>query len=222
MVTAGKPLVLIMLGAPGAGKGTYCKFLIERFKTPQISTGDMFRAAVKQGTPLGKEAKKYMDKGALVPDEVTIGLVKERVTQADCQPGFILDGFPRTVPQAEALDSLLSSLKLDLHVVINLIVDKDMLFKRLTGRRMCRGCSKGNFNVYTLPPKKEGVCDYCGGQLYQRDDDKEEVITKRLQVYESQTAPLVAYYQAKGKLIPMPSNGKVEEMTAKIISAIES
>jgi adenylate kinase len=222
MVMDAKPLVLIMLGAPGAGKGTYCKFLIERFKTPQISTGDMFRAAVKARTPLGVEAKKYMDQGTLVPDAVTIGLVKERVSQADCKPGFILDGFPRTVPQAEALDGVLKSLGLELKSVVNLIVDKDILFKRLTGRRMCRKCSQGNFNIFTLPPKKDGVCDYCGGELYQRDDDKEDVINKRLQVYENQTAPLVDYYQKKGKLIAMPSNGKIEEMTGKIIRAIES
>lgn len=215
------PLVLILLGAPGAGKGTYCKSLTERYGTPQISTGDMFRAAVKASSPLGVEAKSYMDRGALVPDEVTINLVKERVQQADCRAGFLLDGFPRTVSQAEALGGLLGSLGLHLGLVINLDVERELLMKRLTGRRMCRNCDRGNFNIYSLKPKAEGVCDYCGGPLYQRDDDKEEVITKRLAVYEGQTAPLIAYYSGKGKLVTLSFSGSVPSMVAQIVEAVE-
>jgi adenylate kinase len=214
-------LVIVMLGAPGAGKGTYCKPLIERYGTPQISTGDMFRAAVKQSTPLGLEAKSYMDRGALVPDSVTIGLVRERIQQADCAKGFILDGFPRTVAQAEALESLLASLGTGLTAVIDLEVGREILMNRLTGRRMCRKCDRGNFNIYTLKPKVEGVCDFCGGELYQRDDDKEEVIAKRLSVYEAQTAPLISYYRDRGKLESLVFSGDIPSMVQNIAASID-
>jgi len=211
------PIVMVLLGAPGAGKGTYCKEITTQFGAPQVSTGDMFRLAVKEGTQIGLSAKAYMDKGALVPDEVVLGVVKERIKRDDCQAGgIILDGFPRTVAQADALPAMLDTINLHLCLVVNLDVDRDTLIKRLTGRRMCRGCTKGNFNVYTLPSKKEGVCDYCGGELYQRDDDKLDVILNRLAVYDAQTQPLIEYYRSKGKLHDMPVQGSITEMVGKI------
>ncbi len=211
------PIVMVLLGAPGAGKGTYCKEITAKFGAPQVSTGDMFRLAVKEGTQIGLSAKAYMDKGALVPDDVVLGVVKERIKHPDCQAGgIILDGFPRTIEQAEALPSMLDSIGLHLCLVVNLDVDRDTLIKRLTGRRMCRGCSQGNFNVYTLPPKKEGVCDYCGGELYQREDDRLDVILNRLKVYDDQTQPLIEYYRSKGKLHDMPVQGDIKEMVGKI------
>jgi len=217
-----EPLILILLGAPGAGKGTYSKPLMETYQTPQISTGDMFRVHLKNGSPLGVEARTYMDRGALVPDSLVIRMVEERITQADCQNGFILDGFPRTVAQADALGELLAGKGLSLRCAVNLDVDRDILMKRLTGRRMCRGCARGNFNIFTLPPKVEGTCDYCGGELYQRDDDKEEVIVKRLETYQNQTQPLIEYYNAKGLLENVVSNSDIPAMLRKIVSIIES
>jgi adenylate kinase len=217
-----EPLILILLGAPGAGKGTYSKPLMETYQTPQISTGDMFRTHLKNGSPLGVEAKAYMDRGGLVPDSVVIRMVEERITQADCRNGFILDGFPRTVAQADALDALLAGKGLRLRCAVNLDVDRDTLMKRLTGRRMCRGCTRGNFNIYTLPPKVEGTCDYCGGELYQRDDDKEEVIVKRLETYQEQTQPLIEYYRAKGLLENIVSNSDIAAMVQRIMSVVES
>jgi adenylate kinase len=216
-----KNLVLIMLGAPGAGKGTACKPMMDKYSIPQISTGDMFRAAIKEGTPMGKEAKSYMDKGALVPDEVVIGLVRERIQKEDCENGFILDGFPRTVDQAEALNELLSSVNKELTAVLNLKVDREILIKRLTGRRMCRGCTKGNFNIYTLKPRNEGRCDYCDSELYQRDDDKEEVILNRLDVYERQTQPLINYYENISKIENIESADSLEETVKRVFIAIE-
>lgn len=213
--------VLILLGAPGAGKGTYCKELKQRYNTPQISTGDMFRAAVKEGTEIGKLAKTYMDRGALVPDSVVIGIVWDRIRHADCKGGFILDGFPRTVDQADALVGLLYGVNKTLTVAINLDVDKQILIQRLTGRRMCRSCDKGNFNVYTLKPKKDGVCDYCGGELYQRDDDKEQVILNRLKVYEDQTQPLIEYYQSRGQLETLKLEGEIADMLKRIHGIID-
>jgi adenylate kinase len=215
-------LVLILLGAPGAGKGTYCKELKQRYNTPQISTGDMFRAAVKEGSEIGKLAKTYMDRGALVPDSIVVGIVWDRIRQADCREGFILDGFPRTIDQADALVGLLYGVGKTLSLVVNLDVDKDVLMKRLTGRRMCRSCDKGNFNIYTLKPKKDGVCDYCGGELYQRDDDKEEVILARLKVYESQTSPLIKYYRDRSQLVDLKLEGGIEDMLKRIYGMIDS
>jgi adenylate kinase len=217
-----EPLILILLGAPGAGKGTYSKPLMETYQTPQISTGDMFRVHLKNGSLLGVEARTYMDRGALVPDSLVIRMVEERITQADCQNGFILDGFPRTVAQADALGELLASKGLSLRCAVNLDVDRDILMKRLTGRRMCRGCTRGNFNIFTLPPKVEGTCDYCGGELYQRDDDKEEVIVKRLETYQNQTQPLIEYYNAKGLLENVVSNSDIPAMLRRIVGVIES
>ena len=184
---------IILLGPPGAGKGTQAKRLIDKYGIPQISTGDMLRAALKAGTPLGLEAKKFMDQGALVPDSVVIGLVKERIQESDCKKGYMLDGFPRNVSQAEALDKMLGELTMKIDHVVSIDVPAEELVGRLTGRRTCRGCGNG-FHVMFDPPKKEGVCDKCGGELYQRDDDNVATVTSRLQVYEGQTKPLIDYY----------------------------
>ncbi|NOY39832.1 MAG: adenylate kinase [Nitrospirae bacterium] len=210
---------IVLLGAPGAGKGTQAKKLVEKYGIPQISTGDILRKAVADGTPLGKEAKAYMDKGELVPDSVVIGLVKERLTQDDCKKGFILDGFPRNTAQAEVLDKVLEETNIPLQVALCVDVDMDILMKRLTGRRTCRQCGQ-MYNIYFSPPQKEGVCDKCGGELYQRDDDKEETIRRRLEVYEAQTAPLIEYYKNKGILKTVEGTGDIDEIFAKICSIL--
>lgn len=184
---------LILLGPPGAGKGTQAKMLTERFEIPQISTGDILRSSVREGTPMGLKAKGFMDAGALVPDDVVVGIVRERLQLPDCSHGFILDGFPRTVAQADALADTLSALGKDLDAVVSLEVDVEALVERLTGRRTCRQCGRG-FHVKFDPPRHPGVCDGCGGELFQRDDDQEATIRKRLMVYSEQTAPLVTYY----------------------------
>jgi len=212
---------IVLVGPPGAGKGTQATRLAEKLRVPHISTGDLFRANISRQTELGKLAKSYMDAGNLVPDEVTIAMAKDRMEQSDAEGGFLLDGFPRTVSQAEALEELLKSRGLALSVVIDLEVSRDVLMKRLTGRRMCRGCTKGNFNVYSLPPKKEGVCDYCGSELYQRDDDKLDVILNRLNVYDQQTQPLIAYYREKGALQDLTVQGDIAEMSKIIIGMIK-
>lgn len=212
---------LILLGPPGVGKGTQAKLLIERFGIPQISTGDILRAAVKELTPMGVKAKGYMDSGALVPDEVVIGIVEERLAQEDCAAGFILDGFPRTVAQADALGQVLSGMGRCIDHVISLSVDKDELLKRLTGRRACAGCG-AVFHVEFAPPAVEGRCDACGGELFQREDDKEETILRRLAVYEEQTAPLIAYYEECGLLRSVNGLGTVEGIQADIVSRIQA
>lgn len=206
---------IILLGPPGAGKGTQAKMLIDRYEIPQISTGDILRAAVKEGTALGKEAKSYMDKGALVPDSVVIGIVEERIQQPDCQKGYMLDGFPRTVPQAEALDEMLNKLSAQIDHVVSIEVANEELVKRLTGRRTCRECGAG-YHVMFDPPKEEGVCDKCGGELYQRDDDNEETVSSRLNVYESQTLPLIDYYKAQEKIRPIDGVGEIKEIFERI------
>lgn len=206
---------LILLGPPGAGKGTQAKMLIEAYGIPQISTGDMLRAAVANQTALGLEAKKYMDAGQLVPDEVVIGLAKDRIAQPDCQKGFMLDGFPRTVPQAEALDKVLSGMGKKIDHVISIEVPDQELMGRLTGRRTCRSCGQG-YHVMFDPPKVEGICDKCGGELYQRDDDNEATVSNRLKVYNDQTAPLINYYQQKGLLRPIDGVGSISEIQERI------
>jgi adenylate kinase len=211
---------LVLLGAPGAGKGTQAKKLIEKYKIPQISTGDILRKAVADGTPLGKEAKSFMDKGELVPDSVVIGLVKERLGQDDCNNGYILDGFPRNTSQAETLDTVLSDMGSPLDIALSVDVDKDVLMKRLTGRRTCKGCQQ-MYNVHFSPPQKDGVCDKCGGELYQRDDDKEETIKNRLDVYEKSTAPLIDYYGNKGILKSVEGVGNIDEIFNKVVSILE-
>jgi adenylate kinase len=206
---------IVLLGPPGAGKGTQAKRLIEAYGIPQISTGDMLRAALKAGTPLGLEAKKYMDQGALVPDSVVIGLVKERITQKDCTKGYMLDGFPRNVSQAQALDKMLGELRQNIDHVVCVEVPNGELLGRLTGRRTCRNCGAG-FHVMFDPPKKAGTCDKCAGELYQRDDDNEATVTSRLKVYEDSTKPLIDYYDQQGKLRRIDGVGSMDAILARI------
>lgn len=187
------------MGLPGAGKGTQAEKIIEKYGIPHISTGDMFRAAIKEGTDLGLQAKSFMDKGNLVPDEVTIGIVRERLSKEDCNQGFLLDGFPRTVAQADALETILSDLNKQINFVINIDVDKDILMERLTGRRICKSCGS-TYHLVFNPPANEGVCDRCGGELYQRADDNEETVQNRLDVNLKQTKPLLDFYETKGYL----------------------
>ena len=212
---------IILLGAPGAGKGTQAEKLVELYQIPHISTGDMFRKAQKEGTELGLKAKSYMDQGQLVPDEVTVGIVKERLAEDDCKGGFLLDGFPRTVQQADALDGILVELDLALDRVVNIEVDKAFLVDRLTGRRVCRACG-ATFHVTNKAPKVEGVCDKCGGELYQRNDDKVETVSNRLDVYAAQTAPLIEYYQSKGIMSSIDGSKSMEDVLADIRTALGS
>jgi adenylate kinase len=211
---------IVFLGPPGAGKGTQAKILIERYGIPQISTGDMLREHRAKGTELGKKAQEYMDKGQLVPDEIILGMVKERLSQPDCQKGFILDGFPRTVAQAEALDKLLSEMGKKLDFALALIVPDDLLVERLTGRRTCKICGM-MYHIKYKPPKVEGKCDVCGGELYQRPDDNEETVRNRLKVYHEQTAPLIEYYKNKGILREIDGSKSIEEITQHLISILE-
>jgi len=210
---------LILLGPPGAGKGTQAKLLTERFDIPQISTGDILRAAVKDGTPLGVKAKEYMDSGGLVPDEVVVGIVQDRLREADCANGFILDGFPRTVPQADALQQSLQELEKDLDAVISLEVDTEALVERLTGRRTCRECARG-YHVKFDPPQSEGQCD-CGGELFQRDDDQEGTIRNRLKVYNEQTSPLIDYYSEVGLLFMVDGMADIDIVRAEILNILK-
>lgn len=211
---------LVLLGAPGAGKGTQAKMLVEKYGIPQISTGDLLRAAVAAGTSLGKEAKAYMDRGELVPDSVVLEMVKERISQDDCKNGFILDGFPRNVTQAEALDKMLAEMNIPLDLVLNIDVPFDDLMKRLTGRRTCKSCGQ-MYNIYYSPSKVEGKCDKCGGELFQRDDDKEETIRKRLEVYKAQTEPLIDYYSKKSILKSVTGTGGIDEIFSSICAILE-
>ncbi len=206
---------IILLGPPGAGKGTQAKMLIDSYGIPQISTGDMLRAAVKNQTQLGLEAKKFMDSGQLVPDSVVIGLAKDRIAQPDCAKGFMLDGFPRTVPQAEALDKVLADMGKKIDHVISIEVANSELMGRLTGRRTCKACGQG-FHVMFDPPKTAGKCDKCGGDLFQRDDDNETTVGNRLKVYDDQTKPLIDYYQAKGLLRPIDGVGAISDIFGRI------
>ena len=206
---------IILLGPPGAGKGTQAKMLIDAYGIPQVSTGDMLRAAVKNQTPLGLEAKKFMDAGQLVTDEVVIGLAKDRIAEPDAAKGFMLDGFPRTVPQAEALDKVLAGMGKNIDHVISIEVASEELLGRLTGRRTCKACGQG-FHVMFDPPKAAGKCDKCGGELYQRDDDNEATVSNRLKVYDAQTKPLIDYYQAKGLLRPIDGVGSIDAIFGRI------
>lgn len=210
---------LVFLGAPGAGKGTQAKKLVEKYVIPQISTGDLLRAAVAAGTALGKEAKLCMDKGELVPDSVVLGMVEERLKQDDCKKGYILDGFPRNTSQAEALDKMLAALNMQLEAAVSVDVPFDDLMKRLTGRRTCKSCGQ-MYNIYFNASQKSGICDKCGGELFQRDDDKEETIKKRLDVYTAQTAPLFDYYKNKGILKSVDGTGSIDDIFAKISSEL--
>lgn len=211
---------ILLMGPPGAGKGTQAEKLVADFPIPHISTGDMFRAAVKNGTELGKEAKKYMDAGGLVPDEVTIGIVKERLSQPDCQKGFILDGFPRTKEQAVALDEILKELGIKLDAAVNISVPYADLVARVTGRRICKKCG-ATYHVIYNPPKQEGVCDKCSGELYQRNDDKEETVKKRLEAYHSQTAPLIAYYEQEGVFKDIDGTQPIGKVYADVVASVK-
>jgi adenylate kinase len=211
---------LILLGPPGAGKGTQAKMLTEKFSIPQISTGDILRAAVKDGTPLGRKAKEYMDAGGLVPDEVVIGIVRERLQEADCANGFILDGFPRTVAQADALQSALAEMNKQLDKVISLEVDAEALVTRLTGRRTCSQCGRG-YHIKFDPPAQPDRCE-CGGNLFQRDDDQEATIRKRLAVYAEQTEPLVSYYRNAGLLMELDGMQQIADIQRQIMSRLQA
>ncbi|MBM4339676.1 MAG: adenylate kinase [Deltaproteobacteria bacterium] len=210
---------LILLGPPGAGKGTQAQMIVERYHIPQISTGDILRAAVKEGTDLGKQAKAFMTKGELVPDEVVIGIIDQRLREPDCKTGFILDGFPRTTPQAEALQAILTKIEKSVDHVVNIEVDSEELVRRLTGRRTCKNCG-GMFHIHFHPPQKEGVCDRCGGILYQREDDREETIRTRLKEYQKQTAPLIKYYQDKRLLRPIQGVGGQSQIFEQVVRAL--
>jgi len=212
---------LVLVGPPGAGKGTQAEFIAAHLAVPKISTGDIFRANVTHGTPLGVEAKRYMDAGKLVPDEVTINMVRGRLAEADAGEGFLLDGFPRTTPQAAALDKLLADLGTALDLVMELVVDDDEVIRRLSGRRTCRGCGKV-WHIEFDAPSALGVCDRCGGELFQRDDDKAETIAERLREYADKTAPLIDYYGAQGKLVGIDATGPVEDVTVRAIDALRS
>jgi len=211
---------LILLGPPGAGKGTQAQRIVERYHIPQISTGDILRAAVREKTTLGEKAKAFMDRGQLVPDEVVIGIIEERLKAPDCQQGFILDGFPRTLAQAEALQLILTKNRKSMDHVISIEVDPEDLVRRLTGRRTCKNCG-AMFHLLFHPSEREGVCDRCGGALYQREDDQEETIRTRLKEYEKQTAPLIQHYRVKKLLRSIPGVGGENQVFEGIVRVID-
>ncbi|MCZ0987476.1 MULTISPECIES: adenylate kinase [Streptomyces] len=212
---------IVLVGPPGAGKGTQAVRLAEKLAIPHISTGDLFRANISQQTELGKLAKSYMDAGNLVPDEVTIAMAKDRMEQPDAENGFLLDGFPRNVSQAEALDRLLDEESIKLDAVLDLEVPEEEVVKRIAGRRICRNDSSHVFHVTYSPPKQAGVCDVCGGELYQRDDDSEETVRTRLEVYHTQTEPIIDYYKAQGLVVTISSLGPVDEITQRALEALK-
>lgn len=210
---------IVLFGPPGAGKGTQAKELLKRYDIPHISTGDILRANVRDGTELGIKAKEYMDKGELVPDDVLIGLIRNRLTESDCENGYILDGYPRTIPQADALTVILNEINKPLDAVINIEVDDEELVKRVSGRRSC-SCGE-SYHMMFNPPEQEGICDACGGELYQRDDDKEEVIRQRLAVYNDKTKPLIKYYEDAGLLVNVDGAGSVDSVLADICKIMD-
>ena len=210
---------LVLLGPPGSGKGTQAKLLTEKLGAVQVSTGDMLRTAVAAGTPLGREAKAIMDRGALVPDGVIVGVVRERLAQPDCRGGYILDGFPRTVAQAEALDGMLTELRTPLDAVLSLTVPAEDVVDRIAGRRTCRGCGR-MYHIRHSPTREAGRCDDCGGETYQRDDDREETVRNRLRVYADQTAPLESFYERRGLLRRVPGTGQIGEITQRLQRAL--
>lgn len=212
---------LIMLGPPGAGKGTQAQKICNDYNTVQISTGDILRAEVSNNTELGKKAKEYMDKGDLVPDEVILGMMDKKLFGDNAPSGYILDGFPRTVPQAEGLDNLYDQHDEELDAIIVMEVDRDIIVERLTARRTCKNCKKV-YNLLFMPPEEEGVCDECGGELVQRDDDKKETVLNRLKVYEEETEPLIDYYKGSGKIKHVDSEGTPEEVYANIKEVLEN
>lgn len=200
---------LLIMGPPGAGKGSQAVKIISAYHIPHISTGDMFRAAIKEGTPLGLKAKSYMDAGELVPDEITNGIVKERLMKDDCKQGFLLDGFPRTINQGVVLDEILHTLGTEIDAVLNINASDEVIIKRIAGRRICKSCG-ATYHMVNYPPKVEGVCDQCGGELYQRKDDDVSTVKNRLAVYHTQTAPLLEYYSAKGNLYNLDGDQEIE------------
>jgi adenylate kinase len=210
---------LVLVGPPGAGKGTQAQFISAHLGVPKISTGDIFRANVSQGTELGQEAKKFMDAGDLVPDEITIGMVRDRLAEGDARQGFLLDGFPRNVPQARTLDEILIEGGSPVDVVLELVVDDDEVVRRLSGRRTCRNCGH-IWHIDFDPPSKDGVCDICAGELFQRDDDMPETVRHRLEVYYEQTSPLVGYYAEAGILVGIDAMGPVDDVTDRAIAAL--
>ena len=210
---------IIMLGAPGAGKGTQAKKIAERYGLPHVSTGDIFRANIKNGTELGMEAKKYLDQGMLVPDELTVKILLDRVAQEDCKNGYILDGFPRTIPQAEVLDKALTELGDKIDYAVNVHVPDENIVNRMSGRRACVSCG-GTYHVVYAPTKKEGICDACGGELILRDDDKPETVQKRLAVYHEQTQPLIDFYQNKGILVEVDGTKEMAEVFEAIVAIL--
>ena len=210
---------IIMLGAPGAGKGTQAKMIADKYGVPHISTGDIFRANIKNGTELGMEAKKYMDQGLLVPDELTVRILLDRVAQDDCKNGYVLDGFPRTIPQAEVLDSELTKLGDHIDYAINVDVPDENIVKRMSGRRACLTCG-ATYHIEHVPPKKEGICDVCGSELVLRDDDKPETVKNRLSVYHEQTQPLIDYYKAQNILKTVDGTQPMEKVFADIVAIL--
>ncbi|MEV1077763.1 adenylate kinase [Streptomyces sp. NPDC050211] len=212
---------IVLVGPPGAGKGTQATRLAEKLRIPHISTGDLFRANISQQTELGKLAKSYMDAGNLVPDEVTIAMAKDRMEQPDAENGFLLDGFPRNVSQAEALDEVLETEDVKLDAVLDLEAPEEEVVKRIAGRRTCRNDSAHVFHMTYSPPKKEGVCDVCGGELYLRGDDSEETVRKRLEVYHTQTEPIIDYYKTQGLVVTINAMGPVDEVTGRALEALK-
>lgn len=212
---------MILLGPPGAGKGTQAASIVEKYKIPHISTGDIFRKNIKEGTDLGKKAQEYINQGLLVPDELTVGLVADRLMQDDCKNGFLLDGFPRNVAQAEALDKFLSENNISLDKVINIEVDKNVLVSRAVGRRICKSCG-ATYHVEFNPPKTPGVCDVCGGELYQRADDNEETVSKRIQVYLDETKPLADYYSKAGIIADINGEQAIDKVFEDVVVALGS
>ena len=210
---------IIMLGAPGAGKGTQAKMIAEKYQVPHVSTGDIFRANIKNGTELGMEAKKYMDQGQLVPDELTVKILLDRVAQPDCKNGYVLDGFPRTIPQAEVLDKALAELNESIDYAINVDVPDENIVKRMSGRRACLGCG-ATYHIAHIPPKTEGICDSCGQELVLRDDDKPETVLNRLNVYHKQTQPLIDFYTEKGVLKTVDGTVDMKDVFAAIVAIL--
>ncbi len=212
---------ITLMGPPGSGKGTQAQRLVEQYQVPQISTGDLLRAAVAAGTPLGQQAQAIMARGELVPDDLVIGIIRERLAEPDAERGFILDGFPRTVNQAKALDELLTDLDRPLQAAILLEVDEEAIVQRISGRRVCERCG-AVYNIYTNPPAKDGICDVCGGPLVQRPDDNEVTVRQRLKVYREQTAPVLDYYRDQGKLQVVPGEGDVDTIFAALCAVIDA